>query len=268
MLSKIIKKYFPQYAKTIRKSSLVKIGKSKPQYSSELDVKFWGIQSIQSYEPQITAFLDSIISNARTFINVGANHGIYVVRYAKKGKEVIAFEALQENLNLLMKNVKENSLDRNVIIFPLAASCDNQIEKFYGMSTGGSLLKGWNQQYDEGQLVQCLTLDYLLFDKIIDKSSVFLIDVEGAEFQVVEGAKDIISKHNNVRFVVEIPTKKFMPGEKFNPNFSKIFELFFSYGYAAQEIEENGQLKQLDQASVYTIESSQRNDGLMVYFHK
>lgn len=246
----------------------MKIAKSQPQYSNELDLNFWGIQSIQSYEPGITAFLDGIIDNAQVFVNVGANHGIYVVRYAKKGKQVIAFEALQENLNLLMKNVKENSLDQNVIVFPLAASCRNQIERFFGMSTGGSLLKGWNQQYDEGQFVQCVTLDYLIFDEIIDKNSVFLIDVEGAEFQVIEGARDIIHKHSNAQFVIEVPTRKFMPGEQFNPNFSKIFELFFSCGYFAHEIESNGQLKQLEKASVCQMENSQRYDGLMVYFNK
>lgn len=267
-VKKMLKKSFPGLAKIMRKHNLTKIAKSQPQYSNELDIKFWGVQQIDSYEPSITKVLDSIVSNAQVFINVGANHGIYVLRYAKKGKEVIAFEALQENVSLLLKNIKENNLGENVIVFPVAASSKNYIERFFGMSSGGSLIKGWNQQYDDGQLVQCMTLNYLLADKIAGKASVFLIDVEGAEFQVIQGAEEIMGEHNNAKFIVEIPTREFMPGEKFNPNFCKIFELFFSYGYVAYEIESNGELKKIDSHMVSEMQRLQRYDGLMAYFYK
>jgi FkbM family methyltransferase len=264
--SEYIKKNFPELARLIRTRRMVKAFHSKPQYSNELDLKFWGIQQIDSYEPSITRTLDSIINNAQVFINVGANHGIYSLRYAKKGKEVIAFEALQENVDFLLKNVKENGLVGSVTVFPVAVSSRKSIEKFFGMSSGGSLLRGWNSQYDQGKLVQCMDLDYLILDKIAGKSAVFLIDVEGAEFQVLEGALEIIRKHKESRFVVEIPTCQFMPDEKFNPNFYKTFDLFFSCGYLAYEIQANGELQRLDKNLVCQMEREKRYEGLMTYF--
>ena len=266
--SEFIKKNFPELVSLIRTRRIAKAFQSKPQYSKELDLKFWGVQQIDSYEPSITPVLDSIINNAQVFINVGANHGIYVLRYAKKGKEVVAFEALQENVDFLLKNINENSLVDNVTVFPIAVSSKRGIERFFGMSTGGSLLRGWNYQYDQGKLVQCIDLDYLIFDKIIGKSAVFLIDVEGAEFQVLQGALEIIRKHKESKFVIEIPTRQFMPDEKFNPNFSKVFNLFFSCGYVAYEIEANGKLRRLDKNLIYQIEREQRYEGLMTYFHR
>ena len=96
----------------------------------------------------------------------------------------------------------------------------------------------------------------------------FLIDVEGAEFQVIQGALNIIQEHKESKFVIEIPTCEFMPDEKFNPNFSKIFDLFFQCGYVAYEIESNGELRKLSKDLIFQMEQEQRYEGLMAYFYR
>jgi len=139
--SVFIKKNLPELARLIRMRSISKVFQSQPQYSKELDLNFWGIQQIDSYEPAITRVLDSILSDTQVFINVGANHGIYVLRYAKKGKQVIAFEALQENVDLLLKNVKENNLVNNVTVFPIAVSSKKALRNFLVCLQEGAYLE-------------------------------------------------------------------------------------------------------------------------------
>ena len=59
---------------------------------------------------------------------------------APVSKVVYAFEALPDNQNLLMKNVKENSLEQKILIFPVAVGEKETLVTFYGASTGGSFL--------------------------------------------------------------------------------------------------------------------------------
>ena len=129
-----------------------------------------------------------------------------------------------------MKNIKENGLERKVLVYPVAVGSYESLVTFYGASTGGSLLKGWNQQTDHGITVAQHSLDNLVYQKIAELKvrPLFLIDVEGAEFDVVKGANKIINHIPEAIFCIEIPCREFMPDEKFNPHFIEIFEYFLN----------------------------------------
>ena len=153
------------------------------------------------------------------------------------------------------------------MVFPVAASSKECLVKFYGASTGGSLLRGWNAQFDDGQDLQAFSLDFLLYDKLLNKKSVFLIDVEGAEFEVIKGAKNIVRDSDSI-FCIEIPCCQFMPDENFNKNFQNIFNFFEINGYDFWEISDTGNLSPLTINIVNDYISLQRFDGIMALFKK
>jgi FkbM family methyltransferase len=131
-----------------------------------------------NYEPPIFRVLDQLMSHADTFVNVGANHGVYCLKFVNKAQVVFAVEALANNLRFLYKNVRENGLQDKIFVLPVAAGSKPSLATFYGADTGGSLLKGWNQQVDTGVDVPIFPLDMLLQVPLQGKRLLFLIDVE------------------------------------------------------------------------------------------
>lgn len=83
--------------------------------------------------------------------------------------------------------------------------------------------------------VQANALDYLLWSNGIKYEDVnwIKIDVEGAEFEVLKGAKNILSKSNNISLLIEIhnlssntnlyePLKEFLNSYNFKIEFEKV----------------------------------------------
>jgi FkbM family methyltransferase len=233
----------------------------------ENGLKFYGIQNAHNYEPGVMSNVQELAQKYDYFVNVGANHGLYVFSLQHHFKKIIAVEALHENIQLIGKNVLTNGLQSKIFIAPFAASKDDRILKFYGASTGGSLVKGFNQQFDEGVYVQAVSIDDLVLPHLDNKDALYLIDVEGAEWDVLQGAKGVISNSNST-FVVEISCRGFMPNEEFHEGFVEIFKLFFSQGYNAKEILADGSLVEITLNCAEDMVISERWEGFMAIFER
>ena len=169
-------------------------------------------------------------------------------------------------MQLLLKNVYINRLSKKVLVYPFAVGDDNKVTKFFGQSTGGSLLSGWNGQSKSSAYVQMVSATKLLKDDIVNKKSLLLIDVEGAELFVVKGLYDIIQNNTyETDYIIEIACKQFMPNEIFNPHFIEIFDVFFKNHYFCYEIENSGSLVSLSKDDVFRMDNS-RYEGIMVLF--
>jgi FkbM family methyltransferase len=266
-IKRIISQWLPNIATKIRRNKIKKILRSPPQLS-KTGIKYWGIQKYDLYEPEIQSIIEKLIINYDIFVNVGANHGIYCIKHAKQVDLVFAFEALAENVNILAKNIRENGLDDKIYLYPVAVGYRQSIETFYGASTGGSLLQGWNQQYDDGINIPMFTLDFLIYEKIKEKKILFLIDVEGSEYGVIKGSLKIIKNIDNAAFIMEIPCSGFMPNDVFNPNFMEIFKLFFNEGFQAWQISMSGDLLPLSMRILKEYVAENRYEGVMVVFSR
>lgn len=186
------------------------------------------------FEPVETALVRTLLKDVDVLINVGANVGYYCCHALSMGKTVIAFEPMERNLRYLCKNIKTNGWS-GVEIFPIALSNNVGILEIYGGDTGASLVRGWAGIPDDYKtLVPCSTMDMVLNTRLIGKRVLIIVDIEGAEKWMLEGANMMLVNDPKPIWLVEIVTKENQPsGVEINPNFMSTFQLFFKNGYQA-----------------------------------
>jgi len=150
------------------------------------------------------------------------------------GKPVIAFEPMPKNLRFSFKNIEANKWD-GAEIFPIALSNVIGILGNFGANTGASLVKGWaGVPKSYKTLVPCLTMDLLLNTRFQGKRVLMLVDIEGAEKWMLEGASKMLVNDPKLIWMVEIVTSENQQkGVAINQNFTNTFEFFFKNDYEA-----------------------------------
>jgi FkbM family methyltransferase len=149
----------------------------------------------ENYEPEL-ADLEKHVSPGKTFIDVGANFGIYTVVASKlvgEAGRVIAFEPTAQSFDVLRKNVGLNNFN-NVLTFRTAVSDEPGTGwLYYGTDPVQNSL-GKNPCWDAGgEEVVMESLDHVLLQAGVDRVDVIKIDAEGAEELVLRGAVNLFS---------------------------------------------------------------------------
>jgi FkbM family methyltransferase len=164
-------------------------------------------------------------------IDVGAAFGFYTIlaskRVGQQGK-VVAIEAQPEIFKLLNRNIKLNKLT-NIISLNYAVYSKNTTLRLYNTYSVMQERAGQNlQSYTE---VSANTLDNLLWQAGIKQVNWIKIDVEGAEYEVLRGAKEILSTNRRISILVEVhgkdtygPTIELLRSNNFNIEFEKTYD--------------------------------------------
>ncbi len=126
--------------------------------------------------------------------DVGANSGIYALKVSKQvGKTgvVVAIEPNPEVFRWLSSNIQENNGSKIILLNAAAASknCSATLSVPYRWSVGGGLNVG--KKNTISYTVRCLSLDNVA--QFAGFPNIIKIDVEGAELDVLQGAKLILS---------------------------------------------------------------------------
>ena len=148
--------------------------------------------------------LKQIIKEGDIIIDLGANIGYYTLIFAKLVGDlghVYAFEPDPSNFELLSKNVKENK-HSNVTVIQKAVSNKNSKIKLYVSKRNIASHRIFDSDEKRNSIeVDVITLDE--YFKNFEKPIKFIkIDVEGAEFQVLNGMKMIL-KNDNLKLLIE-----------------------------------------------------------------
>jgi FkbM family methyltransferase len=151
----------------------------------------------KEYEPYQSSLVQKYIKPGMTVYNIGANIGYYTLLASKcvgpEGK-VYAFEPAPENFELLQKNVTENKLG-NVEIFPLAI----------GANPGSATLSLSSTNSGDHRLQNITNRDHIVvsvisIDSFIEEGhsapDAIIMDVQGAEFDVLQGSSKAINGSN------------------------------------------------------------------------
>ncbi|MBV8187822.1 MAG: FkbM family methyltransferase [Alphaproteobacteria bacterium] len=162
-----------------------------------------------SFEPNEFAFLDRTLRRRMTFIDVGANDGLFTLfaaaRVGRRGR-VLAFEPSSRERAVLERNLALNRL-RNVDVLPVALANEPgeaTLQIAPALHGGHNTLGGFAHKGVAAiatEAVQLETLDAVTARLGIARVDVIKIDVEGAELKVLAGARETLRKWQPVLLI-------------------------------------------------------------------
>jgi FkbM family methyltransferase len=151
------------------------------------------------WEPHVTDVLRSTLRPGATFVDVGANVGYHTFLAASlvgANGRVVAVEPSSENCRLLQLAKLDNDFS-NVTILPVALDRTTGVRYLSShLGTNGGLVRDTQEALlnGYGTTVLALTLDDIAPDKV----DVLKIDVEGAEFRVLDGSRKVLERDRPV----------------------------------------------------------------------
>ena len=155
------------------------------------------------FEPNEFHWLARFLQPGMTFIDVGANIGLYTLFSARRVREagrVLAIEPSAREMDLLRSNVELNSLS-NVSLSSLALS-DHSAEvellvaapRHAGHNTLGAF--GYDTPLDHRERVSTVCLDHLVESDRLSRVDVIKMDIEGAELSALRGAAKTLRQYH------------------------------------------------------------------------
>lgn len=122
-------------------------------------------------------------------VDVGANVGVFSIWAAQQGANVIAVEPVAANLDQFTRNASVHGLGPRISVLPRAAGGrDGWARTMPREVAPANSGEAWTEpckRTDEGA-VRVLSLNSLLAD--LDDVAVLKLDIEGAEYETIEGA--------------------------------------------------------------------------------
>jgi len=141
--------------------------------------------------------LNNLIQPGFVVYDIGANIGYHTIGLAQRAKHVYAFEPNKKNYKLLVHNTCHNN---NVTNFNVALGreiCISEISDFDLNNIGNY---GECMIVEEGQSIEMTYIDYLVNNKTIEPPNVVKIDVEGHEWNVIQGMSETIKNNLPIIF--------------------------------------------------------------------
>jgi FkbM family methyltransferase len=167
---------------------------------------------LRSYSnPELLA-LQLALEPGDTFVDVGANIGLFSVAAAKmvghSGK-VYAFEPAEDSVTQLRKTLVANHLEEMVEIFPVALSDEIGMSPLNG-SSDKPFDKGVRSLFQTGPVVDMVKIDR--FDRLVEAGMIGIdsqigavkIDVEGSELHVLRGMSNTLAHYRPKLVLIEI----------------------------------------------------------------
>ncbi len=178
------------------------LGKGLPCYVNGFKVKFpakWFRYFENDYEKENMLFIKENCMPNMVVFDIGAHLGLMSIICAqllqKKGK-VYSFEPTPKTFEILKKVIKLNNASDVVIPINKAVAKENKIIDFYLSVEDGSnsnSLVSKNHRERKPIQIQVTSLDIFAKENNIKQIDLIKIDAEGSEYDVLLGAKNIIS---------------------------------------------------------------------------
>jgi FkbM family methyltransferase len=182
------------------------------------------------FEPFLLQWLQP--KAGEVFVDIGAHlgkHAIAVSKLVGSEGQVIAMEAIPANFTSLKKNIELNKL-KNIISFNIAAWNRRCELKFFKGSTSANANIN-RHDYGFGNVkAQAERPDKLLLDNIgLKRVDWIKIDVEGAEYEVMLGLEETLTRFRPTLFV-----------EVWSQNMSKVKAFLKKHNYRIDRVSEFG----------------------------
>jgi len=169
----------------------------------------WCFDQEGYYEKNVIKQLNEVLLQLQdvVFYDIGGNYGYFMVTCAKRVNQFYSFEPVPETYNILKKNKKYNKLS-NVSIFNIGLfdkRCQMQINRYSSCGNDSlfqrTLPPGHSLKHTGLTTVQLHKLDDFIEKNNLLPPTIIKIDVEGAELNVLKGARKNLELHQPVLFI-------------------------------------------------------------------
>jgi FkbM family methyltransferase len=190
------------------------------------------------YEPVETDLFERVVRPRMVVVDVGANLGVYTLLAARAvgdAGRVVAIEPNPPMFGLLTRNVLENGM-RNVDLVCKAVGSEAGEMSLYRVPGHPALasLSSTNARASTDRIpVEMETLDALLAALEIGHVDLMKVDTQGAELEVLEGAREMIERDRPLLFVEYWPAG--LRGMNHDP--PELLARLEAWGYALSLVE-------------------------------
>lgn len=193
---------------------------------------------LNEYEEKEIRFLEKFLQKGDTFIDVGANIGLFSLVASKQIGEtgkVFAFEPIQKNFNHLIQHIQLNNLT-NIQYEKLAVSNkQGEIELYLNEQDSDSgTATAFAEVFTSAERAITIPLD----DYFVGKESVIVklikMDIEGGEYLALQGMSKLL-KRDKPTLLIEI--NEDAPYDK-----TLLYSLLQNIGYCMAYLDQNGDL--------------------------
>lgn len=175
-------------------------------------------------EPETVAWIEESVREGDVFYDIGANVGAYslIASKAASGRaKVFAFEPGFANFSQLCYNIQLNDSQENVVPMPIALSDENGFAPFVlsnlkpgrtaHLQVNGNAAAGAAGKERFVQTVPTWRLDDLVGRLGMERPTLMKIDVDGAEPEVLRGARETLAHPSLRGLQVELETDDATP---------------------------------------------------------
>ena len=160
-----------------------------------------------TYEKSESKIMEEEIKVGNIVVDVGANIGLHTLNMARivgNTGQVFAFEPDPSNFKILEKNVKVNNY-QNIILEQKAVGDKHGRTTLYQSDNPGNHRLFPLTKQAKGQIqVELTSLDkYFTDSNLANKINFIKIDVEGFEFSVLKGMKNILKNNKKIKILFE-----------------------------------------------------------------
>ena len=193
----------------------------------------WNLYFLGEYEPHECALWMRLAREARAIADAGANIGLYslLAAYANPRAAIHAFEPTPRLCRELIANLEANNL-RNVIPHELAIGSSSGTLFLHDVSAPGSDNEGTNYVSDQPDAttvpVTAVSMDDFCAQNGIDKIDLWKLDVEGGEYDALEGANGLLSEQRVGCVFLELINEQAVRGKS---STGSVRRLLIDHGY-------------------------------------
>jgi FkbM family methyltransferase len=152
------------------------------------------------FDERITLTSQIALKAGGIFIDIGANFGYYSVLAATlPGVSVMALEPSPREMKRLQTNITLNGF-KNIKAMPIAAAATKGIRRLHLAPVSNAGMNSFSPAFttDDSVAVTCARVDDLLQADEYRQVKMIKIDVEGAEYDVLQGMPELLKNFDGI----------------------------------------------------------------------
>ena len=155
------------------------------------------------YEIHVQRALTRVLNSGSVFYDVGANVGFFTLLGAKLAGDagsVIAFEPSSDNCRALRALCDSNGVHNVELVSEAVSAADG--DAFFAADSNHAQCHLAADQEAGSVKVRTVTLDTFTKTHIVPR--VVLMDIEGAEYEALRGARELLSRQDAPAWIIEV----------------------------------------------------------------